>query len=52
LLYGGLGAIVVAMAGRGKLLDTGVGTLVFFLLLIAAGGSLYAVWTHHRSYGY
>ncbi|HMJ33607.1 MAG TPA: hypothetical protein VK501_06795 [Baekduia sp.] len=52
LLYGGLAAIVVALAGRGKLLDTGVGTLVFFVLLIAAGGSLYAVWNHHRSYGY
>jgi heme O synthase-like polyprenyltransferase len=52
LLYGGLGAIVVALAGRQKLLDTGVGTLAFFALLIAAGGSLYAAWNHHRSYGY
>lgn len=52
LLYGALGAIVVALAGRGKLLDTGLGTAVFFVLLIGAAGALYAVWTHHRSYGY
>jgi heme O synthase-like polyprenyltransferase len=52
LLYGGLGAIVLALAGRAKLLDTGIGTLVFFVLLLGAGGALYAVWAHHRSYGY
>lgn len=52
LLYGGLGAIVVALAGRTKLLDTGVGTLAFFVLLGGAAGALYAVWQHHRAYGY
>ena len=52
LLYGALGAVVVALAGRERLLDTGVGTLVFFVLLIGAAGALYAVWQHHRSYGY
>jgi hypothetical protein len=53
LLYGGLGALVVALAGRaGNLLDSSVGTLVFFALLVFAVGALYAVWTHHRSYGY
>jgi hypothetical protein len=52
LLYGALGAIVLALAGRTRLLDTGVGTLVFFLLLGGAAGALYAVWQHHRSYGY
>ncbi|HEU4973930.1 MAG TPA: hypothetical protein VFT50_02480 [Baekduia sp.] len=51
LLYGALGAIVLALAGRARLLDTGVGTLVFFLLLGGAAGGLYAVWQHHRSYG-
>jgi hypothetical protein len=52
LLYGGVAALVLALAGRAKLLGTGIGTLVFFVLLIGAGTALYAVWTHHRSYGY
>jgi hypothetical protein len=52
LLYGALGAIVLALAGRSKLLDTGIGSLVFVLLLVGAAGALYAVWQHHRSYGY
>jgi hypothetical protein len=52
LLYGALGAIVLALAGRDKLLDTGLGSLVFVLLLIGAVGALYAVWQHHREYGY
>jgi hypothetical protein len=52
LLYGALGAIVVALAGRQKLTDTGLGSLVFVVLLVGAIGALYAVWQHHRSYGY
>jgi hypothetical protein len=52
LLYGALGAVVLALAGRVKLLDTGVGTLVFFVLLGGAAAALYAVWQHYRSYGY
>jgi hypothetical protein len=52
LLYGALAAFVVAMAGRGVLLDTGLGTLAFFVLLFGAIAALYAVWQHHRAYGY
>jgi hypothetical protein len=52
LLYGAIGAVVVALAGRSKLLDTGAGTLVFFLLLGGAAGAAYAVWQHHRAVGY
>jgi hypothetical protein len=52
LLYGALGAIVLALAGRGKLLDTGLGSLVFVVLLVGAVGALYAVWQHYRAYGY
>jgi hypothetical protein len=52
LLYGAIAAVVLALAGRSKLLDTGAGTLVFFLLLFGAVAALYAVWQHHRSYGY
>jgi hypothetical protein len=52
LLYGALAAVVVALAGRSVLLNTGAGTLVFFVLLAGAVAALYAVWQHHRSYGY
>jgi branched-subunit amino acid transport protein AzlD len=52
LLYAAPAAVVLALAGRDKLLDTGAGTLVFFLLLFGAVAALYAVWQHHRSYGY
>ena len=52
LLYGAAAAVVLALAGRGVLLDTGVGTLAFFVLLFGAAAALYAVWQHHRSYGY
>ena len=52
LLYGALAAVVLALAGRDKLMNTGVGTLAFFVLLLGAVGALYAVWQHHRSYGY
>jgi hypothetical protein len=52
LLYGALGAVVVALAGSRQLLDTGAGTLAFFVLLGGAFAALYAVWQHHRSYGY
>lgn len=52
LLYGALGAIVLALAGRDRLLDSGLGTLLFFVLLGGAAAALYAVWQHQRSYGY
>jgi hypothetical protein len=52
LLYGAFGAIVLALAGRSQLLDTGLGSLVFVALLVGAAGALYAVWQHHRQYGY
>jgi hypothetical protein len=51
LLYGGLGAAVVAMAWRPKLFETGGGTAVWFALLAGASVALYSVWRHHRSYG-
>lgn len=52
LLYGAFGALVLALAGRAKLIDTGVGTIVFIALIVGAAGALYAVWQHHRAYGY
>lgn len=52
LLYGALGALVLALAGRVWLIRSGIGTLVFVVLLVGAAGALYAVWQHHRAYGY
>jgi hypothetical protein len=51
MLYGGVGAVVVALAGRERLVETGPGTLVFFVALFGAAYCFYAVWRHHREYG-
>jgi hypothetical protein len=52
LLYGALALVVLALAGRPWLIGSGVGTLVFVAMLVAAAGAVYAVWQHHRAYGY
>jgi hypothetical protein len=52
LLYGAIGIAVVAMAARPRLFTTGIGTLAWLVLLGGAVAALYAVWRHHRSYGY
>jgi hypothetical protein len=52
LAYGALAAVVVAFAGSRKLTQTGIGSLVLVLLIAGALGAGYAVWKHHRSYGY
>jgi Kef-type K+ transport system membrane component KefB len=52
LLYGAIGLIVVALAGRTKLLHTGPGTLAWFVMLGGAAAALYAVWRHYRAYSY
>ena len=52
LAYAAIAAIVLAFAGRTKLIDTGLGSLVLVLLIAGALGAAYAVWKHHRSYGY
>lgn len=52
LLYGALGAAVLALAGRDRLLDSGIGILLFFVLLGGAAYAVVAVWRHHREYGY
>jgi hypothetical protein len=50
VLYGSLGVIVLAMAARSELIDTGGGTLFFIALLAGAGYALYLVWRHYREY--
>jgi uncharacterized membrane protein YjjP (DUF1212 family) len=52
LLYGAIAAIVVALAGRSKLTDTALGSAVLVVLFAGAIAAGYAVWRHHRSYGY
>lgn len=52
IAYGSLGALVVAFAGRDKLTDSGVGSIVLVLLFAGAVAGAYAVWRHHRSYDY
>jgi hypothetical protein len=52
IAYGSLGALVVAFAGRSKLTDTAVGSIVLILLFAGAVAGGYVVWRHHRSYGY
>jgi hypothetical protein len=52
LAYGAIAAIVVALAGRQQLTQTGLGSLVLVVLIAGALGAAYAVWKHHREYGY
>jgi hypothetical protein len=52
LAYGAIAAIVVAFAGRQKLTETGLGSLVMVVLIAGALGAGYAVFKHHRAYGY
>lgn len=52
IAYGSLGALVVAFAGRDKLTDTAGGSAVLVLLFAGAVAGAYAVWRHHRAYGY
>ncbi len=52
LAYGAIAAIVVALAGRQELTQTGLGSLVFVGLIAGALGAGYAVFKHHRAYGY
>jgi hypothetical protein len=52
LAYGAIAAIVIAFAGRQELTETGLGSLVFVALIMGALGAGYAVFKHHREYGY
>lgn len=52
IAYASLAALVVAFAGRTKLTDSAAGSVVLVLLFAGAIGGAYAVWRHHRAYGY
>jgi hypothetical protein len=49
MLYGAVGLAVVAMASIGRLFDTGLGILVWFVLVGAASIALAEVIRHWRS---
>jgi multisubunit Na+/H+ antiporter MnhB subunit len=51
LLYGGLAGIVLALAGTNRWLDTGVGTLVWLVVLGGSITALLAVFRQYREYG-
>lgn len=49
LLYGGIGAVVFALAGRVHLLATGAGTLLWFVVVTGAVVAFYRVWVSWRA---
>jgi hypothetical protein len=50
LLYGAIGAVVLALAARPRLSDSSGGTLVIIGVLAAAVYAFYLVWRHWREY--
>ena len=50
LLYGAVGAVVLAMAWRHELFDTTGGSLLWVAMIAGAMGALYATFVHWRSY--
>jgi heme O synthase-like polyprenyltransferase len=51
LLYGGLAAIVLALAATGRWLDSGPGTAVWIVLIGGAIAALVTVFRQYREYG-
>ncbi|MDP9345484.1 MAG: hypothetical protein M3P44_07145 [Actinomycetota bacterium] len=49
-LYGALGVIVLAMAARLRLFESGAGTLAWIVAVAGSAYALYLVWRHHRSF--
>jgi hypothetical protein len=50
VLYGALGVVVLVMAGRGRLFESGAGTLVWIAAIAGASYAVYLVWRHYREY--
>jgi hypothetical protein len=50
ILYGSLGVIVVAMAARPRLIETGGGLLVWLAAVAGSAYALYRVWRYYREY--
>ncbi|MFL5843697.1 MAG: hypothetical protein ACJ762_03320 [Solirubrobacteraceae bacterium] len=50
ILYGSVGAFVLAMAWREKLFDSGGGSLLWVVMIAGAMGGLYACFMRWRAY--
>ena len=50
LFYGAIAAVVVAMAARPRLVETGAGTLLWLAVVAGASYAVYRVWRHYREY--
>jgi hypothetical protein len=50
LLYGAIGVIVLAMAARARLVETGGGTLVWLVAVAGSAYALFRVWRHYREF--
>lgn len=50
LLYGSLGVAVLTLAAGPRLFNTGLGTLLWFMLMGGASYAVYLVWRHQREY--
>jgi hypothetical protein len=50
LLYGAIGAVVLALAALPRLQNSSGGTLVVVVVLCGAAYAFYAVWRHYREY--
>ena len=49
-LYGALAVIVLAMAARPRLIETGGGTILWLAAVAGSGYALYRVWRQYREY--
>jgi hypothetical protein len=49
-LYGALGVIVLAMAARPRLIETGGGTIVWLVAVAGSAYALYRVFRYYREY--
>jgi O-antigen/teichoic acid export membrane protein len=50
IFYGALAVIVLAMAARPRLIETGGGTLLWLAAVAGSGYAIYRVWRHYREY--
>ncbi|MEA2269564.1 MAG: hypothetical protein QOC64_2174 [Solirubrobacteraceae bacterium] len=50
ILYGAIAVIVLAMAARTELAQTGAGLLLWLVAIAGASYALYRVWRHYREY--
>jgi hypothetical protein len=50
LFYGAIAAIVLAMAARPRLIETGAGTLLWLAVVAGAAYAVYRVWRQYREY--